>query len=246
MDMSVRQDNFKNGYFWELYQDLELQLRDFLEYVPYLPENENVCSFKLLNMILSIGGHLDSAFKEIVRYKGYAKDPEIAKIKVRLDNWEKAWVSKRKIGQSDKVSMVEMFNVFEQKWHLSTREVKYKILNVRPSKQPFLAIRKDPLRGWWSIYNGLKHDVAVALKEATLANAWDALACAFILNVIHQSAVERLYDYNMLRDDYLGKGPGQDVFAGGLAKSHLADIAEKGTQFDLFIETPLFLYRYKQ
>ena len=40
-------DNFEKGIFWELYLDLERQFLDFLEYVPYLPENETVYSFKL-------------------------------------------------------------------------------------------------------------------------------------------------------------------------------------------------------
>ena len=64
--MSTHTDNFRNGYFWELYTDLEHQLRDFLEYVPYLPGNEDIYSFRLLNLILSIGGHVDSTLKEMI------------------------------------------------------------------------------------------------------------------------------------------------------------------------------------
>jgi len=47
------EDNFEKGIFWELYKDLERQFQNFLEYVPYLPGNETVYSFKLLNLILS-------------------------------------------------------------------------------------------------------------------------------------------------------------------------------------------------
>lgn len=49
-------DNFENGYFWELYNDLERQFITILEYVPYLEGNETTYSFKILNLILGIGG----------------------------------------------------------------------------------------------------------------------------------------------------------------------------------------------
>lgn len=54
----LRRDKFGNGIFWELYKDLERQFQTFLEYTPYLEGNENVYSFKLLNLILSIGDML--------------------------------------------------------------------------------------------------------------------------------------------------------------------------------------------
>ena len=63
-----RLDNFQKGIFWEIYTDLEKQFQNFLEYVPYITENEKVVSFKLLNLIQSIGGHVDSTFKEMAKY----------------------------------------------------------------------------------------------------------------------------------------------------------------------------------
>ena len=35
------EDSFESGYLWELYMDLERQFEDFLEYVPYIDENES-------------------------------------------------------------------------------------------------------------------------------------------------------------------------------------------------------------
>lgn len=51
-----KEDKFEKGYFWELYIDLERQFRAFLTYVPYLKGNEKTYSYRLLSMILSIGG----------------------------------------------------------------------------------------------------------------------------------------------------------------------------------------------
>ena len=59
---------FENGGYWEYYRDLERQFENFLEFVPYLSGNENTYSFRLANLILAIGAHIDSAFKEMARY----------------------------------------------------------------------------------------------------------------------------------------------------------------------------------
>jgi len=47
--------NFDNGGFWDYYKDIERQFESFLEYVPYLKDNENTYSFRLANIILAIG-----------------------------------------------------------------------------------------------------------------------------------------------------------------------------------------------
>jgi hypothetical protein len=62
---------FENGGYWEYYRDLERQFENFLEFVPYLSGNENTYSFRLANLILAIGAHIDSAFKEMARYSEF-------------------------------------------------------------------------------------------------------------------------------------------------------------------------------
>ena len=62
---------FENGGFWEYYLDLENQFVDFLDYVPYLDRNERTCSFRLGNLLLNLGGHVDSVFKEMAFYQGF-------------------------------------------------------------------------------------------------------------------------------------------------------------------------------
>jgi hypothetical protein len=213
-------DNFENGYFWELYVDLELQLRNFLEYVPYISQNENVCSFRLLNLILGIGGHVDSALKEMIRFPQLSPDPRISFIRTRLQNWEAAWAKGIKSSHEDRVYITETYPVFEDKYQLSSKEVIYKVLSDRKRNKPFDAVKNAPTQGWWGIYNGLKHDVAVTL--------------------------ERFWEYHVLQLDNVGTGLGMSAKNSRINKSHLKDIAEKGTTLGLFVETPLFKYEYNQ
>lgn len=121
--MSEAKDSFENGIFWELYLDLERQFQNFLEYVPYLRGNENVYSFKLLNLILSIGGHIDSAFKEM------ARDPKFS------DNVDCQEILKR---ASEFRSIIEpCLRAFEKEHGLSTRIVVFKRLPEREKITPF-------------------------------------------------------------------------------------------------------------
>jgi hypothetical protein len=60
--------------------DLERQFIDFSNYVPYLDGNESVYSFRLMNLILAIGAHVDSAFKEMFRCPDFSVNyPKILK-----------------------------------------------------------------------------------------------------------------------------------------------------------------------
>ena len=63
---------FENGGFWDYYKDLENQFEDFLKYVSYLEGNEETYSFRLANIILAIGAHVDSAFKEMAKYTPFS------------------------------------------------------------------------------------------------------------------------------------------------------------------------------
>ena len=74
------EDSFESGYLWELYMDLERQFENFLEYVPYIDGNESVHSFKLLNLITSIGGYVDSAFKEMARYPRFSDNKDCQRL----------------------------------------------------------------------------------------------------------------------------------------------------------------------
>ena len=69
---------FENRGFWEYYKDLERQFENFLNYVPYLKDNESTYSFRLANILLGIGAHIDSAFKKIAEDPSFSgKYPEM-------------------------------------------------------------------------------------------------------------------------------------------------------------------------
>ena len=71
---------FENGGFWEYYKDLERQFEKSLEYVPYLKKNTGTFSFRLANLVVAIGGYVDSAFKEIAMHPTFLeKNPLILK-----------------------------------------------------------------------------------------------------------------------------------------------------------------------
>ena len=227
-------DNFETGIFWELYKDLERQFENYLEYVPYLKDisgglkpkgNERVYSFKLLNFILSIGGHIDSVFKEMARYKGF-KDTECKKYCKQI---------KGMIRSGKPVPIYFPINAFENEYTLSQRSMVFKCLPQREVVTPF---SRNPdgnnVPKWWTYYNGLKHDLSVNLKKANLRNIRDALAGAFILNIVHIPALFRLNEYGLLKSKY-----GSSKFK----KTDLEALTNNSKPWAT-VETSLFLYDF--
>jgi len=231
-------DNFENGVFWELYNDLERQLQNFLEYVPYLPGNEQVRSFKLLNLILSIGGHVDSAFKEMARY------PKLSKKKCQeiLKILKESEANKQK-GKAPKTVPISLsLKAFGKEYRLDKEKVLLKCLHGRRMITPFQPFNlKTKAPKWWNVYNSLKHDVGLNLEEANLENTTLALAGAFLLNVRHISGALRLFDFGILKtwdeEKFFGI-PANEVFL----KDQLEDIIGKNSP--CFVETSIFLYNY--
>lgn len=236
--MSV-QDNFAKGFFWELYVDLERQFQNFLEYVPYLPGNETVYSFKLLNLILSIGGHVDSAFKEMARYPDFSNDKECKEILKILKESEEN-VKKGKPPRTIPISL--SLKAFDKTYRISKEKIIFKRLPERELFAPFHP--HNPKTGapeWWEIYNGLKHDVSVNVKKANLRNTLLALAGAYLLNVRHIPAVFRLYDLGLLKLAWADKFYGKPAYE-QILRDQVKEMLGKDSPFR--VETPLFLYNY--
>jgi len=226
------EDNFTKGIFWELYKDLERQFQDFLEYVPYLPGNEAVYSVKLLNLILSVGGHIDSAFKEMARYPKFSSNDDCKDIL-------------EKVKKKQTVPITLPLKAFETEYTLSEKTIIFKRLperqNVRPFK-PRSARAQSPK--WWKIYNGIKHDVGVNIKEANLQTTRDALAGAFLLNAVHYPSVFRLYEYGVLEEmtyEEVSYGTVQRYF---YDLKWIKQKYEKEGKLPTLLETPLFIYEY--
>jgi hypothetical protein len=205
---------------------LERQFGNFLESVPYLTGNENTYSFRLANLILAIGAHIDSAFKEIARYPEFCtKYPEILK--------------KRQ------PSIADYFPLAEE-YRLPQRKVIFKRLPEREQLIPFQQYTKvgDGIvtPNWWRIYNRVKHRFSENFEKANLQNARDALAGAFLLNVIHTPAYIRLIEYNLVKSEPTGRIP-FTMSPGGPERIRAWN--RQGIWLG-FIETPLFSCNYRE
>jgi len=232
-------DNFEKGIFWELYKDLERQFQNFLEYVPYLNGNENVYSFRLLNLILSIGGHVDSAFKEMARYPLFSDNHDCKKI---LEKLRKSADNVEKGGRPLPVSIRLCLKAFDKVYKLSKKKVMFKRLPKWEKVQPFKPHnRKTNAPEWWGIYNGLKHDVSINIRNANLQITMNALASAFLLNVIHIPGYIWLYHYGVAKPSLRGAA----YFTADVEKARekIEEFArEEKEYFFGFVETPLFIY----
>lgn len=236
-------DNFEKGIFWELYLDLERQFQNFLEYVPYLPENETVHSFKLLNLILAIGGHVDSAFKEMARYRGFANNVECQKILEKLKK------SERNV-QAGKAPFTVPITLplkgFEKEDKLSMRKVMFKRSPEEKDITPFKPYNHETRAPeWWEIYNGLKHDVSINLRKANLQTTVQALAGAFLLNAIHIPSVLRLFNSGVLKIEFEPEATGGIYFREIATPEWVQQEYEEKRKLPTYLETPLFIYDYE-
>jgi len=241
---TITRDRFTDGTFWELYTDLEFQFQGFLKAVPFTKRNEKTHSFRLLNLILSIGGYIDSAFKEMTRYPDFSRNTNCKEILKILKESQK----RVKLGKNPFTVSIELpLKAFDSIYRLSNRKVVFKYLPERVEVVPFTPHNpKTKAPKWWEIYNGLKHDVGKNIENANLKNTRDALAGAFLLNVIHIPAALRLFRYGVTKTDYTGRGIGVIAVDTGLGETGLQQILKKQRKYPLFVETSVFKYDYGQ
>jgi hypothetical protein len=231
---------FENRGFWEYYRDLERQFEDFLVYVPYLEGNEETYSFRLANLLLSIGAHIDSALKEIAKYSDFqTKYPEMLKTKE---------------GKPRKPTIMDYYPISEE-YALPEEIAQFKRL---PSNEKILPFEKysrksgkKELPCWWNAYTNVKHSFNENFKEAKLKTTRDALAGAFLLNVIHKPAYDKLFDCGLLKPKYpqgetssLLSEPKHDIFNG--RTMHAQRPIGKYIKNPFTIETSLFKYDYEK
>ena len=189
--------NFEKGGFWEYYKDLERQFEDFLVYVPYLEKNEEICSFRLVNILLGICSHIDSAIKEIAFYEEFNEIDKWKKIrKIVIENRTKMESGKIPNGPSFKMCL----DALESTYNISIKEVTFKRLPERIKIKPYAPVnQRSQVPFWWDIYNHSKHDIHEYFEKATLKQTRDALAGAFLLNVIFEPAIIRLAEYGLVK-----------------------------------------------
>jgi len=224
---------FRNGGFWEHYRDLERQFQEFLNFVPYFDNNKGVHSFRLTNILLNLGGYVDSAFKEMARYPEFCrrKDSNCKKIvDVVRENRKKIKRGEFAGGPGIKFCL----ETFEEIYHLSQRKVNFKRLPLREEVFPYFPFNQETNAPyWWDVYNHTKHDFHEFFEKTNLESTRNALAGAFLLNVIHKPSILRLNEHNVTKPKY------------GInrVKSYvLRDILKTTIYPPLIVETELFYF----
>lgn len=131
---------------------------------------------------------------------------------------------------------------FEKPYKLSQKKVMFKRLSEWEKVQPFKPHnRKTNAPEWWEIYNGLKHDVSVNIKNANLQTTMKALASAFLLNVIHIPSFVWLYKDGVAKPSLRGTS----IFRAEpeTARAKIEEIVREGKEYFFgFVETPLFIF----
>jgi len=235
---------FKNGGFWEHYKDLERQFEEFLDYVPYIDENKGIRSFKLTNILLNIGGHIDSAFKEMARYpKFYRRKNSKCKKIVEIVRENRQKIKRDEFASGPGIKLC--IETFEEIYELSKKEVKFKRLPSRENIFPFAPHNpKTNAPYWWDIYNHTKHDYHEYFEKTNLEATKDALAGAFLLNAIHMPSVLRLFRYGVFKIEFEPDVFGGEYFREIATPEWVKQEYEKTLQLPARLETSLFIYKY--
>lgn len=194
---------------------------------------------------MSIGGYVDSAFKEMARYQGFANDIGCSKIRKILQESE----SNIQAGKAPKTVPINLcLSVFEKIYEISHREVVIKTLpkstNIVRPFEPYHPKTKAPI--WWIAYNELKHDIGAKYLEATPRITYEALAGAFLLNAIHFPSAIRLYNYDILKIQIPFRSEPSKYSMTQISCDTFQDILKSGQGFSGFAESPLFKYFYSQ
>jgi hypothetical protein len=222
---------FENGLMWNMYRDMERSFIRFLDYVPWAEDHKNVYSHKLLQLLLQIGGYVDTAFKEMAKYS-------------QFDGNEPCQSIRDKTSTGDMI-VIEVFrDAFEPLYELSSRKVVIRALEsfteLWGNCKPFSDFKDKKTTTWWSAYNGVKHNWLENLKRANLENTCAALAGAFLLNAIHEPSVIELVKRGIAKT-FLPDWQ-RAVFE---EKSLARSIREHSiTGVKILVTTRLFVYQY--
>ena len=158
---------FENRGFWEYYTDLERQLTDYLVSL-YLEGNEETYSFRLANLMVSIGAHIDSAFKEIARCPSFERKYPL--------------ILKKADGKPRKRTTIWDYYPLAEELNLSKQKVTFKHLPTREELHPFKQYQKTKdvtgkecisCPDWWNAYNDIKHN----FKENFISKIDDCQGC---------------------------------------------------------------------
>ncbi|MCX9082191.1 MAG: hypothetical protein OIN83_08325 [Candidatus Methanoperedens sp.] len=176
---------FESGYSIRLYQILENDVVDFLNYIPidyYLGEKKKqIFSPKIAELLVRIGSQVDIFF----RYWDIVHEVYIKKYNPK----------KFKLNDLDMGYFKDIER--ENKIILSNKEIK--IISTDEIIIPFEFFsgdRRYPL--FWNAYNHVKHNGFTNKKEGNLFNVIESLAALFLLNCVHEKTQNKLAEHGFI------------------------------------------------
>ncbi|MDQ1280053.1 MAG: hypothetical protein QG670_1315 [Thermoproteota archaeon] len=229
---------FEKGTCWTLFEDMEHELIHFFEYSPYTDDNSNVVSPKLLALIMQVCEYIEATFREMTKFEGFKNIREFKKM------------------QSFEIKGYKKYNLklakeaFESIYHLSSNgkgEIIAKLEIGEKYLVPFssLAQDKDMKPDWWQAPSNKTKNWLKSLEKANADNALQALAGAFLLNVVHYPSIKRLWLIGRLEtvrkigDDLKGDYLPEHIFDKTLAESALE---LEPFKYSYRVETALFKF----
>ena len=166
---------------WEMYQSLEKEFLNYLEYVPLSLQHYDVWSIPLVNLFNNIGSSVDSFCKNAIVCDSLNNFPDIDLIRTndRLHN------------------MISYRKIFETRYKVSTRQI-FELKNFTPII-PFKEwSSEESAPEWWGRYTDIKHNRFEYKERATLKTTMDALAGLFLLFLSHKETLSTLIDLNLM------------------------------------------------
>lgn len=182
-----------------------------------------------------MGAHIDSALKEICKYPKFSK--KYPKIKERIEK--------------NKATILDYYPIAEE-YCLSERKVGFKRLSKPETIMPFESYikiendKKTPY--WWTVYNQVKHKFSDNFQKANLENVKNALAGAFLINVIHKPAIKKLVMLGVAKSIRQTMPVMYDsvVLDTSSYVSNIDNILVNTIYPPFFVETDLFFFNYEK
>jgi hypothetical protein len=164
---------------WEMYQLLEKDFLNYLDYVPLDPQHYNVWSYPLGNLLNNIGSCVDSFFKNAIYCESLDDYSDITDLR-----------------QRDHHNMGTYRTIFETQYKISDKKI-FDLKTYSPII-PFSEWKTDNPPDWWNKYTDIKHDRFRNKEKATLKATLDALGALFVLFLTHKETLYVLIDNDVI------------------------------------------------
>jgi hypothetical protein len=222
---------FKDGESWRVYQGLEQDFLGIVENIALVPRHNRVYSMGFVQLMLSIGGFVDTTFQQMLRHASLDS----------VDGIKEA----RERSEKNAVGMGDYRSVFENHYRLSSLRLNVHMNNYG-SIRPFDSFSSGKSLIWWKDYTALKHNAFSNMKNATMRSCLLALGALFLLNVFHIEGREALVELGVIGSGSYGEEATR--LASGYLKSILCS-DPKGIRYrhrlpSIWAKTQLFRFTF--